>query len=190
MLERFLIIGLGNPGIRYRRTRHNTGFMVIERLGKDNDARFIKKKGLCEQAETTIAGRRVILAKPLTYMNNSGGAVAGLVQWYKIPLERLLIVVDDIDMPFGRLRLRPGGGSGGHKGLASIIEYLGTEKFARLRTGIGNEEIKRDVVKSVLSPFQSEERQKLEAIIAKARDAVICFIREGIDKAMTLYNPK
>ncbi|MDZ7314979.1 MAG: aminoacyl-tRNA hydrolase [candidate division KSB1 bacterium] len=183
----FLIVGLGNPGRRYEKTRHNVGFMVVDRLAERWDVRF-RKLNSYELGEVLWKDERVFLAKPLTYMNNSGFAVSELVRYYRIELNRLLVILDDVELPFGRLRIRRQGSSGGHNGLDSIITQLGSKEFARLRIGIGNEYAKRDMVDFVLSPFSKNEQEELESVLIRAVEAVQVFIENGVDQAMNRFN--
>jgi len=186
--DRYLIAGLGNPGRKYKNTRHNAGFMVIDKLAQEFNGSFKKAKFTCEQSEIKIAYKAVILAKPLTYMNNSGLAVFELMQYYKIDPSQLLLVYDDADLPLGRLRMRAQGSAGGHKGVASVIRHLKTQEFPRLRVGIGSEFGKEEMVNFVLSSFSKKERQELNNIISSAVDAVKGFIVDGLDKTMNWVN--
>ena len=191
--ELFLIVGLGNPGIKYAFTRHNAGFLVIDELASRSKARLREVRGQSCIARTFVAGREVILAKPLTFMNRSGIAVAALLRLFSLGRENLLVVYDDLDLPSGRIRLRASGGSGGHKGMASIIALLQSEEIARLRLGIGRpdsseESISGSEIDYVLSPFSpAEEKIVLEAVL-KAADAVEVFLTRGLEEAMNRYN--
>ncbi|MCM8750386.1 aminoacyl-tRNA hydrolase [Thermomicrobiaceae bacterium CFH 74404] len=183
-----LIAGLGNPGARYARTRHNAGFMVVDvlarRLGVQQwHERFDAQLATCDEA-----GRRLILLKPMTYMNLSGRSVQQALSWYRVPLDRLLVVYDDVDLPFGTIRIRLGGSSGGHHGVESIIVALGSDRFARLRVGIGRPRDGRDVTAYVLTRFTPEEEERLPGIIERAAEAALTWSREGIVKAMNLFN--
>jgi peptidyl-tRNA hydrolase, PTH1 family len=188
MSDTYLIVGLGNPGRRYEKTRHNAGFMVVDRLAAVLGAKFKKGRGVYEICDVRCNEASVLLAKPLTFMNNSGTAVAELVRYYQIDFSRLLVVLDEIELPFGRVRLRRQGNAGGHNGLSSIIQHLNTTSFARLRIGIGTEFAKRDMVDFVLSRFSRNEQEELDSVLATSVDAVLSFIRDGIDNAMNLYN--
>jgi len=184
-----LIVGLGNPGREYEKTRHNVGFMVIDRLALNLGINVDKKmlKALVGQGQ--INGEKVILAKPQTYMNLSGEAVGMLLSWFKLTASDLLIIYDDLDLPPGKLRLRAGGGSGGHKGVQSIIQVIGTEHFPRVRVGIGRPpEPDFETVSYVLSRFGNDEAKAIEEALDLAREAVICAVRDGIERAMNLYN--
>lgn len=188
MSDTYLIVGLGNPGRQYDKTRHNAGFMVVDRLAQELGGKFKKGRGAYEISDGRWNEASVLLAKPLTFMNNSGMAVAELVRYYQIDISRLLIVSDEIDLTFGRIRLRPQGSAGGHNGLSSIIQYLNTTSFARLRIGIGTEFAKRDMVDFVLSRFSRNEQEELDPVLATSVGAVLSFIGDGIDTAMNLYN--
>jgi PTH1 family peptidyl-tRNA hydrolase len=191
-----LIVGLGNPGREYRDTRHNVGFMVADELARRYQLAF--GMAPAQVPETFVAkkyggpgqdGVPVLLAKPLTYMNRSGDAVGALARYYDIAAADLLVVVDEVALPFGRLRARARGSAGGHNGLRSIIERLGTQEFARLRLGVGRGDQRRDLADHVLSKFEPEERSELEPFIARAADAAEMFAAEGIQTVMNTYNP-
>jgi peptidyl-tRNA hydrolase, PTH1 family len=182
----WLVVGLGNPGPQYERTRHNVGFMVVEALAERAGVRFKGSRHRADVARRQIQGVSVLLAQPLTFMNESGLAVTRLTRYYKIPPERLLVICDDIDLPFGTLRLRPSGSSGGNRGLQSIIECLQTEQFARLRVGV--ERPKSSAVGHVLSAFPREQARVLPALIGIAADAVTAVLEEGVPVAMNRFN--
>lgn len=186
-----LIVGLGNPGRAYRDTRHNIGFMVVEEIARRHGLEW--SAGPSQIAETLIAKRfdaePVMLAKPLTYMNNSGDAVGGLVRYFDIDLRDLLVVLDEAALPFGRIRARARGSAGGHNGLKSIIGRLGTTEFSRLRLGVGRGDGRRDLADHVLSRFDPGEQAGLDAFIARAADAAEMFAADGIAKVMNVYNP-
>jgi len=184
-----LIVGLGNPGRKYTRNRHNAGFLAIHRLARRHGLTFARQKGKAKIAEGAIADRRVILAKPQTYMNLSGESVAKLAQFFKIPPACVLVAYDDLDLPLAHLRLRPGGGSGGHKGLKSVIERLGTQAFPRLRVGIGRP-VHGDPVDYVLQDFTADEWMDMEATLDRAVEAIEHWLAHGIDAAMNVFNPK
>jgi len=185
-----LVAGLGNPGRLYRETRHNVGFMVLDRLAERLGTAFGPGKGDYLLGEGTVGERKVVLLRPLTYMNNSGRAVADLLEARPLPYEDLLVVVDDAALPLGTLRLRAGGSDGGHNGLASVIEHLRTDQFPRLRCGIGREEMPTGIPldRFVLSPFELSERRALGAMISAASDAVTEFVNSGISSAMNKFN--
>lgn len=183
-----LVVGLGNPGEEYRGTRHNLGFMVVEELARRHRVHKQEYKHKAVLAWIQYKGEMVVLAKPLTYMNLSGMAVKPLVSSLKVGPGELLVIYDDMDLELGRIRIRPGGGSGGHRGLISIIGSLGTGEFHRLRIGIGRPPEGEEVIDHVLSRFDRGEEIIIKAAIDKASDAVQEWIREGIVKAMNSYN--
>jgi len=187
-MEPYLIAGLGNPGPKYTANRHNIGFRCLERLAAAHDLAFDRRQKRARVALGTIQGRRVVLAKPQTFMNESGRAVAPLVHFYKVPLERLLVVYDDLDLPLGTIRLRPEGGSGGHKGMRSIIEHLGSQEFPRLRIGIGRPPGHMDPAAYVLQDFSTEEETLLDEVLERAVAAIETWLTEGIEAAMERYN--
>jgi peptidyl-tRNA hydrolase, PTH1 family len=186
-----LIVGLGNPGREYRDTRHNIGFMVVDEIARRHGIDWASAPS--QIAETLIAKRfgdePVMVAKPLTYMNNSGDAVAGLVRYFNVNHDDLFVVVDEAALPFGRLRARAHGSAGGHNGLKSIIERLGTTEFSRLRLGVGRGDGRRDLADHVLARFERGEQADLETLITRAADAAEMFAAEGISKVMNVYNP-
>ena len=184
----FLLIGLGNPGREYRDNRHNAGFMVIDRLAVRLNAKGMKLQSKAIVTSGLYEGKKLLLAKPQTYMNLSGQSVQGLANFYKLPLENLLVTHDDLDLPYGTLRLRPGGGPGGQKGVASAIELLGTKGFARLRIGIGRPPGRMDAADYVLQNFSKDEMTALSEILDRATDAALLFVLEGLDKAMNKFN--
>jgi peptidyl-tRNA hydrolase, PTH1 family len=184
----YLLIGLGNPGREYRDNRHNFGFMLIDRLIVRLNARGMKVHSKAIITTATYQDRKLILAKPQTYMNLSGQSIQGLVNFYKLPFENVLVAFDDLDLPFGTIRLRPGGGAGGQKGFASAIEKLGTKDIARLRLGIGRPPGRVDPAAYVLQDFSREEKKTLSEIVDRAADAALTFVVDGLDKAMNKYN--
>jgi PTH1 family peptidyl-tRNA hydrolase len=184
----YLLIGLGNPGREYQTNRHNFGFMVIDRLAVRLGARGLKVQSKAIVTTTTYEDRRLILAKPQTYMNLSGQSAQGLLNFYKLPMENMLIAHDDLDIPFGTIRMRPGGGPGGQRGVASTIERLGTKDFARLRLGIGRPPGRMDPSAYVLQDFSREEGKLLSELLDRAADAVLEFVVHGLDKAMNKFN--
>ncbi len=183
-----LIVGLGNPGREYRDTRHNIGFMLLDRLAVKLDARFSRLQSQALVAPSTYEGRKLILAKPQTFMNLSGRAVKGLVRFYKLPLEALLVAYDDLDLPPGTLRLRPDGRSAGHRGMESIIEHLGTDSFPRLRLGIGRPPGRMEAREYVLQNFTDEEMKLVSETLNRAVEAVLAWITDGLEKAMNRFN--
>lgn len=183
-----LIVGLGNPGSRYDATRHNVGFMVLDRLAARLRASWRAGKGDYEWADTHQS-ERLLLVKPMTYMNNSGLAVRDVVHFYKIALADMLIICDDVAIPFGSLRLRAQGSDGGQNGLRSVIYQLNSDAFARMRIGIANDRAGgMDLADFVLSRFDTGETQFLEGILDRAADAALTWIREGIHHTMNVYN--
>src|SRR5438093_7977894 len=187
-----LIAGLGNPGRKYARTRHNAGFMVLDRLAERWKANFaLKKKFQARLAVLEPKGWRVFICQPETFMNASGEAVKPIASFYRVPPERILVVLDDADLPLGELRLRPRGSSGGHHGLESIEQHLGTREFPRLRIGIGRHESgAREITDYVLSEFSSSETELVEKVLTRACDQVECWLRDGVLPAMNRFNGK
>lgn len=186
---RSLIVGLGNPGPRYAANRHNVGFRCLERLAAAHDLAFDKRQKQARVALGAIHGRQVVLAHPQMFMNESGLAVVPLARFYQVPVERLLVVYDDLDLPPGTVRLRPEGGSGGHKGMRSIIEHLGNQDFPRLRIGIGRPPGQMDPAAYVLQDFSADEESLLEETLERAVAAIETWLCEGIEAAMNCYNP-
>jgi PTH1 family peptidyl-tRNA hydrolase len=184
----YLLIGLGNPGREYRDNRHNVGFMLIDRLAVRLDARGMKVQAKAIVTTAAYQERKLILAKPQTYMNLSGHSAQGLLNFYKIPVENMIVAHDDLDLPFGTLRVRPKGGPGGQKGMASTIEQLGTNSFPRLRIGIGRPPGRMDPAAYVLQDFSKEEMKTLSEIIDRAADAALEFVMNGVNAAMNKYN--
>jgi PTH1 family peptidyl-tRNA hydrolase len=184
----YLIVGLGNPGREYRNTRHNIGFLLLDQIAAQLGVTFsrLEMKALVTKGETR--GARLILAKPQTFMNLSGTAVGPLLNYYKVPHTQLLVVYDDVDLPAGSLRLRPSGGSAGQKGMASIIERLGTQEFARLRLGIGRPPGRMDAAAYVLQEFSKAESEALQMQLQRAAEAVLTFVHDGLNEAMNRYN--
>ena len=186
-----VIVGLGNPGREYRETRHNVGFMVVDEIARRHGLSLALAPS---QVPDALVAKRfgaepVLVAKPLTFMNRSGDAVSALARYYGVETADVLVVVDDVALPFGRLRARVRGSAGGHNGLRSIIDRLGTDQFARLRVGVGRGDARRDLADHVLSKFDAPERTALEAFIGRAADAAEMFAAEGIDRVMNAYNP-
>jgi len=184
----YLVAGLGNPGRAFENNRHNVGFLVLNRLAHRLGERFGKFEAKALVCKSTYLGDRVILIKPQTYMNNSGSSVSSLVRFYKVPLENLLVIYDEVDLPLGAIRLRPGGGSAGHKGMQSIIDRMGTDDFSRLRIGMGRPPGRKDAADYVLQDFPAQESELLDETLDQAVAAVLMFIRDGLDKAMNLFN--
>ena len=189
MTERYLITGLGNPGREYEETRHNIGFQCIDTLAKHHGLSFDPgKKSKARIADGTIAGKRVLLAKPQTFMNLSGSSIQGLADFYKIPPERIMIIFDDLDIPPGTLRIRPKGGSGGHKGMTDIIQKLGSQDFPRIRFGIGRPPGKMNPAAYVLRRFDADEQPVIEQTVSRVVNAIEAWLTEGINTAMNRYN--
>jgi PTH1 family peptidyl-tRNA hydrolase len=184
----FLIVGLGNPGRKFERNRHNVGFMLLNRLSLKLSESFGRVESKALISKTTYQGERVILVKPQTFMNNSGVSVNSLVRFYQVPLENLLVVYDDVDLPLGILRLRPSGGSAGQKGMQSIIERLGMDEFPRLRIGTGRPPGRIEAADYVLQDFPAQENDILNETLDRAVESVLTFIQDGLDKAMNLFN--
>ena len=186
-----LIVGLGNPGREYRDTRHNVGFMVVDEIATRHTLTMAMAPS--QVPDVFIAKKfgadPLLIAKPLTFMNRSGDAVAALTRYYGIEAGDLLVVVDEVALPFGRLRARARGSAGGHNGLKSCIERLGTTEFSRLRLGVGRGDARRDLADHVLSKFEADEQPALGEFIARAADAAEMFAAEGIAKVMNTYNP-
>ena len=183
-----LIVGLGNPGRQYKQNRHNVGFLTLDRLASRFNETFSRMETKSLVLKIKHEGVQLILAKPQTFMNLSGGAVSSLVRFYKINLENILIVYDDVDLPPEVIRLRPGGGSGGHKGMRSIIDNLGEQDFSRLRIGVGRPPGRMDPADFLLQDFSEEELEAMGEVCDWAVQAVECWLTDGIDIAMTRFN--
>ncbi len=183
-----MIVGLGNPGPRYERNRHNVGFQVVDALAAGHGLTFDKRQFKALLAQGTIQGRRVLLVKPQTYMNLSGEAVQPLAHYYKVELSHLMVVFDDMDLPLGTLRLRPFGGAGGHKGMKSIIARLGSQRFPRLRIGIGRPPGRMDPAAYVLQDFTAEEEAIMAQVRERAVQALETWLDRGLDAAMNAFN--
>ena len=186
-----LIVGLGNPGREYRDTRHNVGFVVADEIARRHNLTFAMAPSQIPDAMIAkkFGADGLLVAKPLTFMNNSGEAVSALARYYDISIGDLLVVVDEVALPFGRLRARARGSAGGHNGLKSVIARLGTTEFARLRLGVGRGDARRDLADHVLSMFEADERSALGEFIARAADAAEMFAAEDIATVMNTYNP-
>jgi PTH1 family peptidyl-tRNA hydrolase len=189
--ERQLVVGLGNPGPRYELTRHNAGHLILDLLAERVGAAFKVRRSPGGRASDVVEGRLgatpVILAKPASFMNESGGPVVGVARFFKIPVERLTVVHDDLDLPFGTLRLKRGGGDGGHNGLRSITAALGSD-YARVRFGIGRPPGRQDAADYVLREFAAAERKELEFLFDQAADSVELLLRDGLEAAQNRYH--
>lgn len=183
-----LVAGLGNPGAKYRGTRHNVGFEVMDLLARRHGLAFETAPAEALQARWRRPDDVVLLVKPLTFMNVSGEAVGALASFYKVGLPDLLIVCDDVNLPMGRVRVRAGGSEGGHHGLRSVAEHLGTIEHARLRVGVGRGDLQRDLADHVLARFEPDEQSGIEAAIARAADAVETWVSDGLAETMNSFN--
>ena len=190
MEDVYLIVGLGNPGAEYARTRHNAGFMAVERLARRWQADWtVEEKFLARLAKLDRQQRRIMLCQPQTYMNSSGEAVGRVKDYYRVPLTHLMVVVDDADLPIGEIRLRPQGSSGGHHGLESVEKHLRTRSYPRLRIGIGRTASdEREITGHVLGRFRAEDAAVLEQVLARVVDQIECWLDAGIGKAMSQFN--
>jgi PTH1 family peptidyl-tRNA hydrolase len=185
-----LIVGLGNPGKQYRETRHNVGFRVVDEIARRHGVRFETSPAEADMAKVRDLGEGgTLLAKPLTFMNLSGYAAGELLRYFKIEVADLLVVADDVNLPLGRLRARMRGSEGGHNGLRSIIEQLGTNEFARLRVGVGRGDTRRELADHVLAGFEAGEQDEIDRALARAADAGEMFAIDGIVKVMNTFNP-
>ena len=187
-VQTYLITGLGNPGRQYRANRHNVGFMVVDQLAKRLELAFTRVESRALVTKGVYQDQRLILAKPQTYMNESGASVNALARFYKVEMSNILVAYDDVDLPFGVLRIRPGGGSAGQKGMASIIERLGGDQFPRLRVGIGRPPGRMDAAAYVLQDFARDESAELPAILERAAEAILVYVKQGLVQAMNQYN--
>ncbi len=187
-MSRYLVAGLGNPGPRYVGTRHNIGFRCAERVADAHGFSFSRRHKNSQVAIGSVGARSVILAKPRTFMNNSGYAVASLVSFYRVPLSQALVIYDDLDIPLGVTRLRPCGGAGGHRGMRSVIRQLGSREFARLRVGIGRPPGRMDPSDYVLQRFSADEEAVLQDLLDRVLAAIETWLVQGIDEAMSCFN--
>jgi len=189
-----LIVGLGNPGRGYANNRHNVGFICLNHFARTQGIRFDKKQGRARIGIGEVAGSKVVVARPQTYMNLSGQSVSRLVRKFDINLTNLLVIHDDLDLPLDKIRIRQGGGSGGHKGVDSIITCLGSQDFIRLRVGIGRPTTpfaqisEADIIAYVLRDFNADEKQTITQVIPKVSEAILCLLSEGLTAAMNKYN--
>lgn len=188
--DRWIVVGLGNPGERYAANRHNAGVMALEVLQRRTGVSLKKHKAGALVGEATIGGERVVLARPATHMNDSGRPVQGLLRWYKSPLERLVVIHDELDIPFGYVRVKQGGGTAGHNGLRSLVSHLSSPGFTRVRIGISRPRAGRDAVGYVLSDFSGAERKQLPDLLERAADATERTIEAGADAAMNEFNTR
>lgn len=186
----FVIVGLGNPGKDYTNTRHNIGFDTIDLLAKRNSININKIKFKSVYGEGTIGSEKVLLVKPQTYMNNSGITVRDIYNFYKVPIENVIIIVDDIDIDFSRVRIKGKGSAGSHNGLKSIIQLLGRDDFPRVKIGIGSKKENQDLANFVLSRFSKDEREIIEGSILTAAESVEIIIKHSLDQAMNEFNTK
>jgi PTH1 family peptidyl-tRNA hydrolase len=184
----WLVVGLGNPGERYAGTRHNAGFLVLDELAGRIGGRFKAHRSRCDVLEGRLAGGAVVLAKPRSYMNESGGPVVAVSRFFKIPVERITVVHDDLDLPFGTLRVKRGGGEGGHNGLRSISAAGGSKDFTRVRVGIGRPPGRQDPIDFVLNGFSAAERKELPLIVDRAADAVESLLVDGLELTQNRFN--
>ena len=183
-----LIVGLGNPGKRYERTRHNLGFLIVDYVAKQNEVAVKRKLCSALVGESSDHGEKFLFVKPQTYMNRSGEPVKDLLRRFHATADDVVVVYDDLDLPFGRIRIRPKGSAGGHRGLLSVMEELAGASFYRVRVGIGRPPQGVDPVDYVLQPFEAEETGALGGVISRAAEAVMCLLREGSQLAMERFN--
>ena len=185
----WIVAGLGNPGEQYEYTRHNAGFLVADALGDKGDFPIQKLKYHALTNTAEIGGQGVLVMKPTTFMNLSGEAVGEAARFYKIPADHVLVISDDVDLPLGKLRIRRSGSAGGHNGLKSIIQHLGTDQFPRLRVGVGGKpNPDYDMADWVLSKITGEDRKLLDETVKRAADAVECILKSGVEQPMNKYN--
>lgn len=184
----WLVVGLGNPGPSYAKNRHNAGFMVLDVLAARAGGRFKSHRSRAEVLEGRLAGARAVLAKPRSFMNESGGPVKGLLDFYKVPVERLVVVHDELDIPFGAVRLKQGGGDNGHNGLRSVTKSLGAKEYLRVRFGVGRPPGRMDAAAFVLKDFSAAERKDLDLEIDRAADAVEALLSEGLAAAQNVFH--
>jgi PTH1 family peptidyl-tRNA hydrolase len=185
-----LVVGLGNPGRKYAQNRHNAGFQCVDRLAEAYHMRFDTKRDKAEVALGRVAGRRVVLAKPQTFMNDSGVSVGALARFYQVEPAHVLVIYDDLDLPLGTLRLRPQGSAGGHRGMLSIVQHLGTRDFPRLRVGIGRPPGRLPPKAYVLQDFGEDEWTDVQEVYARAVAAIESFIVDGVKEAMNRFNAR
>lgn len=193
--DRRLIVGLGNPGEAYANSRHNIGFKCVNYFAREHGIRFDKRRGQAEVGSGTVEGREVVLAKPQTFVNRSGESVRALVRRFGVRLENLVVIQDDLDLPLGKIRIRPGGSAAGHKGIGSIIEHVGSREFPRIRIGIGRPMVEEgssaseeEIIEWVLSGFTEEEGETVAQVIPRVSEAIGCLLKEGVKAAMNRFN--
>lgn len=184
----WLVVGLGNPGPSYAKNRHNAGFMVLDVLAARAGGRFKSHRARADVLEGRLAGARTVLAKPRSFMNESGGPVKGLLDFYKVPVERLVVVHDELDIPFGAVRLKQGGGDNGHNGLRSITRSLGAKDYLRVRFGVGRPPGRMDAAAFVLKDFSAAERKDLDLEVDRTADAVEALLSEGLAAAQNVFH--
>lgn len=184
----WVICGLGNPGLQYERTRHNAGFLAIDEMVGRFHLPRARKRFSAETTEGRVGDHDVLLMKPQTFMNLSGQAVGEALRFYKVEPANLLVIHDEVDLPFGKVRLKMGGGMAGHNGLKSIVAHVGTQNFARVRIGVGRSPSGGELVHWVLAPFGQEERDQLPAVVSQAVDGIEMSLRDGLERAMNRFN--
>lgn len=187
---RYVVVGLGNPGSRYADTRHNAGALTLDVLLERTGGTFKSHKSGCLVAEMSLRDARAVLARPTSYMNESGRPVGALLRWYKQPPANLIVVHDEIDIPFGDVRVKSGGGTAGHNGLGSIVDHLGTKDFVRIRVGVGRPPGARGAAGHVLAGFSAGERKDLPFVLIAAADAVEAVVADGVERAMNEFNTR
>ena len=186
--DRWLVVGLGNPGPSYAGNRHNVGFLVLDLLADRMGGRFKAHRGRADVVEGRLAGQRVVLTKPKSYMNESGGPVASLRDFFKVPVERIVVVHDELDLPFAALRLKRGGGDGGHNGLKSLTTSLGSKDYLRVRFGIGRPPGRQDPADYVLKDFSTVERRELPFLIDRTADAAQALVLQSLEQAQNAFH--
>ena len=185
----WLVVGLGNPGVKYESTRHNMGFLVVDKLAQNEKLKFNKLRFKAWTATWEVGGEKVLLMKPQTYMNLSGEAVGQAARFYKIPADHVLVISDDISLPAGKLRIRAGGSAGGHNGLKNIIQHLGTDRFPRIKVGVGSpQQAEHDIADWVTGKPMGEEQKVIIEALNKAVAAIPVLIEQGVDRAMNRFN--